>query len=366
MKYWKIRLLLMLSCVGGALVSDDAAATAAYTAGREAYLNGDYREAATQFEKAELEADSPAIKANSLLAQIGAWRMCELYYREFQAIEALLTNYPEYANFSEMIDREFAIGREFQSGKREPAYWSLRWIPWLTGPDKSSEIFSKMLERAPFSASAPSARLRLAWLYEQQGKFNDSLNELRTLVRDYPDSEESRRYGYLALADGLLTLAQKGDGDGALTAEAIEALEALRKQNPPPETLEFANRKLLLARDRQAERLGEIAAFYSSRGRNDAAAAYLAQVLSDYPDSRFAPEAEARLVKIDSTFTPGEFQNDTGNRLPRLKAYSLPPEASKTMIFPGENDNHYLLPVPNLKPKTEPEPAPAAIGELKQ
>ena len=361
--HWKHWLICVLSGVAGVLYADDTSASAAYMAGRNAYLEGDYYQAATEFAKAEIEADSPAIKANALLAQIGAWRMCELYYREFQAIETLLTHYPEYANFSELIEREYAIGREFQSGKREPAYWSLRWIPWLTGPDKSSEIFSKALERAPFADSAPSARLRLAWIYDQEGKYKDSLNELRILVRDYPDSSESREYGYLALADGLLTLAQKGDGDGALTAEAVDALEELRRRNPSPEALEFANRKLLIARDRQAERLGEIAEFYQGRGRDDAAAAYLAQVLRDYPERRYAVEAEARLVEIDSTFTPGDFQPDSGARLPKFRSYELPEEATRTLIIPGENDNHYLLPVPNLKlePATD-----NAIGETHQ
>ena len=92
--HWKHWLICVLSGVAGVLYADDTSASAAYMAGRNAYLEGDYYQAATEFAKAEIEADSPAIKANALLAQIGAWRMCELYYREFQAIETLLTHYP--------------------------------------------------------------------------------------------------------------------------------------------------------------------------------------------------------------------------------------------------------------------------------
>ena len=89
--------LMMLGCLAVAalpLVADDAEASKLYEKGRKLYLEGSYYDAGNVFAEAEKRADSNAIKANSLLAQLGSWRMCELYYREFKAIEQTL--YPVY------------------------------------------------------------------------------------------------------------------------------------------------------------------------------------------------------------------------------------------------------------------------------
>ena len=152
-----------------ALRADDREATDSYRLGREAYEKEDYRTASKRFEDAELYADSAVVKSNALRARIAALQMCGLPYQEFEAIERMLTEYPEYADFVSLIDREYALAKMYDDGVREPAFWSLRWIPWLVGDDKSIEIYRKALERAPFSERAPQARLRLAYLLDQKG-----------------------------------------------------------------------------------------------------------------------------------------------------------------------------------------------------
>ena len=98
--------------------------------------------------------------------------MCELYYREFKAIEKLLTLYPEYADFGPLIDREFELGELYFQGKREPAFWALRFIPWLTDEDHAEEIFKRALARAPFAKFGAKAHLRLAYIYDHSGRVN--------------------------------------------------------------------------------------------------------------------------------------------------------------------------------------------------
>ena len=114
-------------CVMLPLAATDAEAEAKYDAGRKLYLKNDYREAAKCFSDSYILAESSAIRANSLLAQIGAYRMCGLYYEEFKAIELLLDKYAEFGNYQELVDREFEIGEAFHRGRRDPAFWALRW-----------------------------------------------------------------------------------------------------------------------------------------------------------------------------------------------------------------------------------------------
>lgn len=330
------------------LFADDHKAQDVYQAGYAAYQKQDYREAASKFEEAELEADSPVIKANSVKAQIAAWQMCKMPYKEFKAIELLLDRYPEYADFVTLVNREFELAEAYFQGEREPSYWSLRWIPWLTDGDRSSEIYEKALARAPFAGDAPRARLRLAYQLDQEGKIKPSLEQLRRLVNDYPDAAQCK-YAYLSLANGLLELAKSGDGDGSCAREAVEVLNKFKERYPDATENGWVDRTLLKLRDVQAERLLVLADYYDKTGKKATAARYLAQVIQEYPESESAEPAERLLTQVDRAFTPDDFRTVSPARFPKYRSYPIPQEARKILITPEASDRKYLLPVYDLK-----------------
>ena len=347
-----ITLLLPVFVFCGTLCGQDTEASRIYEAGYKAYQEQNYYQAANLFEESRILAKSPVIKANSLRAQIGAWRMCEMPYREFKAIEALLTGYPDYADFKTLISREYELGALYYKGLREPAYWHLRWIPWLTGENKCIEIYNAVLKRAPFSPQAPQARLGLAHLYDEAGKANASLEQYRIIVRDFPDSREYR-YALLALANGLLIKAERGDGDGRYIKEAYDVLMTFRTKFPKASEMPWVDRHIAIYKDILGKRYYDMACYYNKNGKNEAAKRYLAIVLRDYPTSLSAPPAEKLLVQLDKTFTPGDFVSDKNSRLPQLRTYAIPSEASRVLLLPGKN-NHYLVPVPDLSNKENP------------
>ena len=350
----------LIAVAASAVFADDAEASKLYDKGRKLYHDGSYYDAGNTFAKAEERADSNAIKANSILAQVGAWRMCELYYREFKAIEKLLTKYPEYAEFGPLVDREFELGELYAQGKREPAFWSLRFIPWLVGEDHAEEIFKRALARAPFAKFGAKAHLRLAYLYDRAGRVKQSIEQLRQIVRDYPHCEQ-HKLAMLALAEGLLELSRRGDGDGSYIREAADVLARFNERYPKAEENEWAKRKLLEAKDIQAKRLYDMAEFYRRSGRREAAERYLARIVSELPDSTYAAKSEAELVELDSSYLPGDFPPDPDSRLPKIKSYSLPVEARHILISPGADGNHFLIPVYDLKRDASTEaPAPAS------
>ena len=102
----KFVLALLLCAVTPLLFASDAEASKRYDEGFKAYQAQEYYKAAGIFEDVRILADSPTIKANSLRAQIGAWKMCNMPYREFLAIEALLSGYPDFADFKELTARD--------------------------------------------------------------------------------------------------------------------------------------------------------------------------------------------------------------------------------------------------------------------
>jgi len=340
--------LFITAALCARIAADDGEAVKLYSEGRDAYLAADYYRAGQLFVKAGAEAKSLAPKANSLLAEAGAWKMCGLYYREFQAIERLLRDYPEFADFTTSVEREFEIGDLFHRGFREPAFWALRWIPWLVETDHAIEVYEKALAHAPFAAPASGARLRLAYLYAEAGKREKALEELRCLVRDYPKAPE-RRYALLSLADELMEMAKRGDGDGRYVGEAGEVLQRFRQEFPKAPELPWVKRKMLEIKDIQADRLRSTAEFYRKNGREETAERYLAQVLRDFPESLSAAESEKELAKLSSDFVPGgTVEVNPSARLPKYKIYKVPEEARHVLLTPGENGNHYLVPVPRI------------------
>lgn len=328
--------------------NDDSTASQIYSEGRKLYLDGEYYDAAQKFESCRFHTGNLTIRANSLIAQAAAYRMCKLYYREFLAIEELLERYPEYVNCKDLIAREFEIGKIFRGGYREPAFWALRWIPHLVDVNRTEEVLSAALNRAPYSEHAPAAHMQLAIYFDQEGESKKSVAELRLIVERHPNCEQSK-YALLALANGLFDLAGRGDGDSRYINEAVELFKLFCQRYPEASEVEFARNKLALAKDVQAKKLFEIAEFYRKNGRSEVAERYLAQVMNEYPDSKTAPEAEAVLVDISNNYLPAAPQEKIEARLPDLKAYAIPAEADLLLAAPGENGNHFLLNVPDIK-----------------
>ena len=343
-----ILLICLTVCFGALLHADDAEASATYARGRELYLAGDYYDAAAEFEKCQFQSGNPAIRANSLIARMSSYRMAGLHYREFTAIEELLERYPEYVNCQDLIKREFEIGKLFRQGYREPAFWVFRWIPYLQDIDRTAEVYSAALKRAPYAPEAPASHMQLAIYYELEGETLKSLAELRAIMEKHPGSPESK-YALLALANGLFAMAGKGDGDSRYLNEAVALFQLFCRKYPDAPEIEFAKNALARAKDVQAGKLFEIAEFYRKNGRSEVAGRYLAQVMSNYPDSASAAEAEKTLLAVSQDYLPGVPPEKIDARYPDLKSYPIPENAELLLISPGDKKSPFLLEVPDLK-----------------
>lgn len=338
--------VLAVGCI--LLRADDAEAVKAYEEGLKLFNSKEYYSALKKFKDSELLAKSNTIRANSLRAQIGAARKAELPWQEFELIENLLARFPEFADVAAAVKREYQLGDLFFKGKREPAFYAMRSIPWLVGPDKTVEIYTKALQRAPYAPEAPAARLRLAFVYDQQGEVMKSLEQLRIVVRNFPESK-SYKLALLALGYGCYEMALRGDGDGRYGRECAEMSTRFIKQFPKDASIPMVKRNLQRIRDAQARRLYDMAEFYQRQGRSEAAARYLSRLVREYPDSEVAPGGEKKLADLDKSFVPGDFPAEGAPRQLQYKVESLPAEVEKVLLFPGEKGNHNLLPVPDLK-----------------
>ena len=349
------------------LYGGDDSAARLYQQGHTLYQNGDYYEAAGKFEECLYETKNPVIRSNSMISRMSAFRMCKLYYREFQVIEELLERYPEYVDCSQLIAREFEIGKLFRDGYREPAFWVFRWVPYLEDVDRTAEVYTAALKRAPYSKYAPAAHMQLAIHYDLNGQADKSLAELREILERHPDAPENK-YALLALANGLFIMAGKGDGDRRYISESVDLFRRFCRKYPEAPETEFARNMMERAKDIQAAKLFEIADFYRQSGRSEAAGRYLSQLVRDFPDSASAPAAEKVLVEVSDNYLPGPGVSaaDIKPRMPEIKSFKIPSETEYILLNPSDRDQRFLLPVPDLKSQNASRSGKSGMKEVQK
>lgn len=322
---------------------DDAAAVREAKRGAELAANGDYKAAAEAYLESEHFADDVVMKANALKNAAKYFRRSEYLYREFKAIENILISFPDHINFKKAVRREFDIGDKFFAGHRDPAFI---YMPWVKETDKTIEIYSKALERGPFSKRAPEIRLRLGRLYIKNDQLDKALKTLRDVIKMYPDTPE-QKFAYFELASALVQLAEQGDGDGKYAKEAQETLKTIIDKYPDdPETV-WAKQTFEEARTIVAKRLFNMSKFYYRNNNRQAAERYLNEVIRDYHDTEYAENSEELLAVIDKEYKPSgkEFEE---KRIIKYKMGKMPADPEKILVVPENSGGKWLLPIEDV------------------
>ncbi len=328
----------------------DIQSTEKFQAGLKKFKAKDYVGAADKFLDAEFLSKSISMKAAAAKEAMKSYRKVNLLYKEFIVIERLLNSYPAEVDFGKLVEREYAIADKYYKGHRDPEFWSLRWIPWLVGPDRSEEMFKKALKHAPYAATAPQAKLRLAVLLIENEKIEEGLTELRELIKRYPKSKYCK-FAYLELGNASFQLSLTGDGDGKHNSEALSVFKEFIKRYPKAAEIDWIKKCLLRSKDIQAKRLLGIAEFYKKIGRTAPAERYLNDILVKYPDSKSADKSEEILSQIDKSYIPEGFRPELKSRYQQYDVIPIPSQTSRIIMVPENSNGKYLYPLRDLEIK---------------
>lgn len=341
------RVLFVVICICAfSLHADDSECRKLCKESEEILLDGNANKAGELALEASETAADPVLKANALHLAVKAFRTGKMLYKEFNALDNLTANYAPYTNVNSNVERMMEIADLYYSGEREPLFWAFRFVPWLVDKDRTHELYKRTLERAPFVKSAPRARTRMAVILLEDGKNTEALEFLRESVRQAEakhQSDKELKYTYLILAEQLFGLAAKGDGDGKYYNEALQVCDAFKKKFPDAAENDTVKIWKLKAKDVRAKQLLDMAEFYRKSGKNTPAVRYLNEILTKYPDSEYASEAEKRLVDMDKKFVPTAVLPEPEDRFQKYDAYAAPEEEKKILTTPNDSDNRYLL-----------------------
>ena len=157
--------------------------------------------------------------------------------------------------------------------------------------------FRKIVERHPTSNYAPRARFLVGEAYYREGEFDKATKEFDAFLSFFPRHEIADLVQY-RLAMSYYDQLKPVEQDQNITVKAIDSFKKLVRDYPDSRYASDALAKIDVCRGRLAQKELWVATYYLNQGTPVAARQRLEQLLKDYPRSLVIPEALFRLGEV--------------------------------------------------------------------
>jgi len=218
----------------------------------------------------------------------------EEYYKEFSSYQKLIESYPYSERIDEIVTRQYEIGKIFYDGYKSRVLG----IAILPSTDRAIEVFEKVAENAPYGPDADKALYYLGMSLKKMLKYQEATDAFEKIAEKYPESEFVDDAGFqigLCLAED----SKKASYDQEKTEESIEEFEEFIEVHPKSEKTKEAKELVDELREKKAESIFTAAKFYAKIRKYNSAAIYYNQIVEDYPDTSWAPDALERLKILE-------------------------------------------------------------------
>ena len=160
--------------------------------------------------------------------------------------------------------------------------------------------FQKIVERHPQSQYAPRARFLIGETYYREATFDKAIKEFEAFMAFYPRHDIADLVQF-RLAMSYYDQLKPVEQDQGLTVKAMDQLKKLVREYPDSRYASDALAKIDVCRGRLAQKELWVAAYYLENENNPVAARQrLEGVLKNYPRSLVIPEAMYRLADINA------------------------------------------------------------------
>jgi len=163
--------------------------------------------------------------------------------------------------------------------------------------NEAREHFKKIVERHPNSSYASRGRFLIGEAFYRESEFDKAIKEFETFMSFYPRDRIADLVQYrLAMAyyDQIKPIEQ----DQTLAKKALEHFKKLVQDYPESRYATEALAKIDICRGRLAQKEVWVANFYFNQGNPSAARQRLEQVLKEYPRTLVIPEALWLLAEV--------------------------------------------------------------------
>jgi len=173
---------------------------------------------------------------------------------------------------------------------------------------EARDAFRKIVERHPNSSWAPRARFLIGEAFYREAEFDKAVKEFETFLSFYPRHQIADLVHY-RLAMSYYDQLKPVEQDQGLTSKAVEQFRKLVKEYPDSRYATDALAKIDVCRGRLAQKEVWVATYYFSQGNPSAARQRLEFVLKEYPRTLVIPETLFTLAEVN--FAEGKKREGT-------------------------------------------------------
>jgi outer membrane protein assembly factor BamD len=236
------------------------------------------------------------------------------YDKAFDAFNTYLTKYPQGADFDDVVEHMFKIGKLFLDGQKKKVLG----IPISSSMVRAQQMFESIVKSAPFSKYAALSQFNVGQALEKQTKYPEARAAYMVVVNKYGGepiaADALYQAGYVQLRE-----AREGSYDQAAAAKARETFEDFVNRYPTSEKVPQAKENMKSLDTGASKGTLDIAKFYDKTKQYRAAVIYYNDVIKNQPGSPESEYAKTRLEELRQQFgedalRSGPERTETGAR----------------------------------------------------
>ncbi|KKK73799.1 hypothetical protein LCGC14_2890200, partial [marine sediment metagenome] len=273
--------------------------------GESFFENKRYGEASDKFKAAAKRWPKSPLEEDAMFMAAESEFFADDYVKAQTGYEKLLTEYDNSRHLDTSVKRVFAIGQYWEKLYRKDPHWPVT-PNVLDSTRPTFDTFGRALKsyeivrlKDPTGPLADDSLMATANAYFRKGRFEDPAFHYDLLRNEYSNSEHQAQAHLLAV-QSKLQVYQGSNYDVTPLHEADEiadqALTQFRDQLGD-ETVRMAETRNRIV-DQLAERDWDMAQYYEKKEYYGAARMYYNTILKQYPRTKRAQEARARLQRI--------------------------------------------------------------------
>ncbi|MCE9607159.1 MAG: outer membrane protein assembly factor BamD [Planctomycetia bacterium] len=284
---------------------DEALAKKLYNEADELFRAQKYNEAASKFEDAGERWPDSLLEEDALYMQGESLFFADRYHGARNAFDTLLKKYTNSRHLDRITARQFLIGRFWEQAGRDSATFALNFTdktrPWFDTKGNGIKVYETIRLSDPTGPLADDALMAQATSYFMDNRFEDSAYHYEILRKDYVQSEHVTQAHLLGLQSYMN--AYQGPQYDVMPLKKAETLadQTIRIYGGqlPAERPRLQQAKELV-RAQIAEREYGLGEYYRRLDYNRAARVHYANVIRDFPDTRFAELAQQQITATEN------------------------------------------------------------------
>lgn len=213
--------------------------------------------------------------------------------RAFKEYQKCVEKYPSSEYFEKALERQYQIANLFLVGEPQRV-WK---VPLPASWEQTAKMYTQILKNAPYGRYAAEAQFKIGLCHEKTKKWSDAIAAYNTVLDRFPghDIADDALYqiGYV-----WFQAAERPDYDQGSAEKAIRAFHEFMARFPNSDKVPQAKENLATVNSRLTQGSFNIAKFYETQKKPDAAVIYYRDVIQKAPDSEMAKIALKRIEEL--------------------------------------------------------------------